>query len=330
VPNGLVVVTGATGAVGPAVVRACLAAGRRVRTFSLDAAPVGLLPAAVEARTGDICDGEAVRSAVAGAQTVVHLAAFLHQFKAAADLDRRFERINVGGTENVMRAATVAGVRRVVFLSTIAVYGPSDGRVIDEHTRPAPDTTYARTKLEAEEIVRSTRSGGESIGTVLRSAAVYGARVKGNYRRLAEAIVRRRFIPLGRGDNRRTLVHDTDVARAAVLAAEHPAAPGRVFNVTDGGIHTLREIIGAIYVALDRKPPRFHVPMRPVLAAAIACEGTCRALGVHPPITRSLLEKYTEDVAVDGTLIAHVLGFEPRVTLEAGWRETVTSLTEVR
>ncbi len=66
------------------------------------------------------------------------------------------------------------------------------------------------------------------------------------------------FIPVGNGINRRTLVYDKDVGRAAALAVSHPAAAGRVFNVTDGGFHSLNEIIESICAALGRKPPRLR------------------------------------------------------------------------
>jgi nucleoside-diphosphate-sugar epimerase len=322
-PDGLILVTGATGAVGPSVVRACLAAGHTVRTFSIEAPPGDLFPPGVDARVGDVCDADAVRAAVSGADAVVHLAALLHQFQATPELDRQFERVNVHGTENVVNAAVQAGVRRVVCLSTIAVYGASAGHVLDERDRLKPDSTYARTKVAAEAAVLSARSSGRPVGTVLRPAAVYGSRVKGNYRRLAEAIARRRFVRVGAGLNRRTLVHDSDLARAVVLAADHPAAAGAVFNVTDGAVHTLEQIISAIYRALGRKPPRLHVPLGPALIAAGVCERACRALGIDPPVTRSLLDKYTEDVAVDGRLIATTLGFRPLVDLEAGWLEAL-------
>jgi len=65
-------------------------------------------------------------------------------------------------------------------------------------------------------------------------AAIYGPRMKGNYPRLVKALSRGIFIPVGKGDNRRTLVHEEDAVRAAVLAAQHPRAAGRVYNVSDG------------------------------------------------------------------------------------------------
>jgi nucleoside-diphosphate-sugar epimerase len=327
-PERTVLVTGATGALGPSVVRACHAAGYSVRTLSVDSPDGPELPLGVDARVGDICDDRAVRAAVAGTEIVIHLAALLHQFGDSAALAPQYERINVGGTENVMRAATTEGVRRVVFFSTIAVYGPSSGQLIDEQTPPHPDTAYGRTKLGAEQAVLSASSRGRPFGTVLRAAAAYGPRVKGNYRRLAMSIARRRFVQVGPGANRRTLVYDRDLASAAILAAEDPAAAGSVFNVSDGQIHTLADIVAAICRAVGRRPPRFRVPLAAARVAIEACERGCKLAGVRPPVTRTLLEKYTEDVAVDATLIQRVLGFVPCVDLELGWRETMAGLQD--
>jgi nucleoside-diphosphate-sugar epimerase len=325
VGDRLVLVTGATGAVGPSVVRACLAAGYRVRAFSLER-PDDTLPQGVDARIGDICDAAAVREAARGVDVVVHLAALLHQFKNVTGLDREFERVNVGGTDHVVRAAVAEGVRRLVFLSTIAVYGSSTGGVIDERTEPQPDTGYGRSKLAAERLVLSASSSGTPLGVVLRSAAVYGGRVKGNYRRLAEAIARRRFVQIGDGLNRRTVVHDSDLAAAIVLAASHANAAGRTFNVSDGHVHALADIIAAIYRAIGRRPPRLHVPLGAAGVAIAMCEGGCRLVGVSAPVTRRLLEKYTEDVAVDATAIRAELGFTPAMDLDAGWKETIAAL----
>jgi len=321
----VILVTGATGAIGPRVVSACQAAGFSVRILSRDSTAGSLFPALVDVRVGDVCDAPAVRSAIAGVDVVVHLAALLHQFENAPDLEARLQRVNVGGTENVTHAAIAAGVSRLVFLSTIAVYGPSLGRLIDERTTPQPDTAYGRTKLAAENVVLAATSGGRQIGAVLRAAAIYGPRVKGNYRRLAIAIARRRYVALGRNLNRRTLVHDRDLAQAVVLAASHPAAAGARFNVTDGHVHTLAEIVNAIHAGLGRRCSHFHVPMALARAGAVLCENGFRAAGCRPPLSTALLDKYTEDIAVDGTLIQRTLGFTPTIDLDEGWRETMAA-----
>jgi len=209
------------------------------------------------------------------------------------------------------------------------VYGHADGCVLNEMSPTHPDTFYAQTKLAAEQLVlNAKRKDGQLLDTMLRLGAVYGSRIKGNYERLLRALARNRFIPIGNGLNRRTLVYDKDVGRAAVLAVSYPAAAGRVFNVTDGKFHTLNEIIESICSALGRKPPRFSLPVGPTRALVGFIEKGCRSLGIKPPVTREMIDKYTEDIAVDGSLIQKELGFMPQYDLKTGWEETIREMQE--
>ena len=322
-----ILITGATGAVGPYVVAALHDAGFRIRTLSMDSPPAGLWPEGVEARMGDITDPATVSAAIQGVQGVIHMAALLHIFNPPPELREKYERINVDGTATVVDASREAGVRRLVFFSTIAVYGASAGGVLTEESPARPDSFYAHTKLKAERIVLAAeQKGGKPLGSVLRLGAVYGARIQGNYQRLLQAIARGRFLPIGRGDNRRTLVYDRDVARAALLALEHPEAAGKIFNVSDGECHTLNDIISAICQALGRKPPGFSLPMGPVRFAVGLVEDTAGLMRVSPPITRAAIDKYTEDVAVDGSRIRKELGFTPLYGLSAGWHATIQEM----
>ncbi len=325
----LVLVTGATGAVGPRIVSALLEGGYAVRTLSLDAAPAGAWPSEVEARLGDVTDAATVLEAMQGVEAVVHLAALLHIVNPAPALREKYERINVGGTDNVVQAAIQAGVRRVVLASTIAVYGPSGGRVLDEESPIAPESLYAQTKLAAEQIVLAARhADGQPLGTVLRFGAIYGARIKGNYQRLVLGLARGRFIPVGEGLNRRSLVHDSDVARAVLLAVQHPDAAGKVYNVTDGQFHSLREINAAICAMLGHSAPRFSIPSGPARLAAGVVEEVAGRLGLRAPSLRASIDKYCEDVAVDSRRIQAELGFIPQVDLLSGWQETIREMRE--
>ncbi len=202
---------------------------------------------------------------------------------------------------------------------TIAVYGDSTGQVLTEETPPHPETIYAKTKMAAEKIVLAAkRPDGQPLGTVLRLGAVYGSRIKGNYERLTHALARHRFIPIGNGLNRRTLVYDKDVGRAAAL--------GRVFNVTDGEFHTLNEIIESICSAVGRKPPRLSLPVGPTRIVAGLIEKGANTIGIKSPVTRETVDKYTEDIVVDGSLIQQELGFIPQYDLRAGWEETIREM----
>lgn len=321
----LVLVTGATGAVGPAVVRLAVDEGYRVRTLSRHPAPHGLLPEGVDVQVGDVRDERVLARALAGVEYVLHLAAALHLVTVEEQKGANYESVNAAATKALVRRATSEAVRRIVLFSTICVYGENRDVVATEDTAPAPDTPYARTKLEAEKaILAATGRGGSISGVVLRLAAVYGPRVRGNYRTMVRFLADGRFMPVRPGLNRRTLVFDQDVAQAALLAMRHPLAAGRVFNVTDGTTHSVREVTESICAALDRRPPRFGLPAslpRGLLNAA-------GPIGRVRPIARAraMLEKYTQDVAVDGTRIQRELGFTPGVNLDEGWRRTVAGL----
>lgn len=322
-----ILVTGATGAVGPRVVAALHDAGFRIRTLSIDSPPDDVWPKGMETRIGDITDQTAVQSAMQGVHGVIHMAALLHIVNPPPALQGKYERINVGGTATVVEAARQTGVKRLVFFSTIAVYGSSAGRVLTEESPTLPDSFYAHTKLDAERIVLAAKQKeGKPLGTVLRLGAVYGARIKGNYQRLLHALARSRFLPIGRGENRRTLVYDKDVARAALLVLTHPEAAGKVFNVSDGEFHTLNDIISTMCQALGRKPPRSSLPIGPVRCAAGIVEDAAQIMGFSPPIVRATIDKYTEDIAVDSQRIQNELGFVPLYDLAAGWRETVQEM----
>jgi nucleoside-diphosphate-sugar epimerase len=323
----VVLITGATGAVGPQVVRTLHNEGYRIRTLSLNGYAPGLLPDDVETRIGDITKAEDVRSALEGCNAVIHLAALLHIVNPPDSLRSKYEKVNVGGTQTVVQAAIEAGVKRLVYFSTINVYGPSFGRILTETTPPNPNIFYAETKLAAEKIVlESTASIGGPLGVVLRLGAVYGSRIKGNYSRLLESLVKERFVPVGSGANRRTLVYDKDVAQAAVLALRHPNAAGKVFNVTDGTFHTVSDIVATICMSLGRKPPRFALPVGPARLAAGIMEDGAKIIGLKSPISRATIDKYTEDIAVDGTRIQRELGFMPAYDLDQGWHEIVAEM----
>ncbi|MEN6623011.1 MAG: NAD-dependent epimerase/dehydratase family protein [Smithella sp.] len=322
----LVLITGATGAVGPLVVTAFSNAGYLVRTFSLDR-PRDRWPQNVETVSGDVTDKEAVRKAMIGVDVVIHLAALLHIVNPPPELQKKYEQINVGGTKNIVEAAVKAGVDRIVFFSTIAVYGMSDGNILNEDSPTNPATFYAKTKLAAEKMVLLAKNKeGLNIGTILRLGAVYGSRIKGNYERLMHALARHRFIPIGKGLNRRSLVYDKDVAQAAVLAAFHPVAAGRVYNVTDGEFHTVNEIINSICFALGRKRPRVSLPIKPACIIAHIIEKVRQTTGLKLPAVKAMIDKYSEDVIVDGGLIQKELGFSPRYDLQRGWVETISEM----
>jgi nucleoside-diphosphate-sugar epimerase len=313
-------VTGASGAVGGALVEELLRKRHAVRVLIRGKADFARQ---VEVVRGDLRDAETLKRATDAAEWIFHCAAKLHINNPAPELRDEYQTINVLGTNNLIEAARTSGAEKFVFFSTINVYGTSDEATVFDETSPRrPNGFYAESKAAAEDLILQS-----NFGVILRFAAVYGRRMKGNYIRLFKALQKNRFFFIGAGTNRRTVIHQRDAARAAVLAAERAAA-GAVYNATDGSIHTFAEIVQAMAKAIDKKPPRFHLPLAPIRFGIGFLENAAKTLGIKSPVTLDLLEKLLEDMAVDGTKIQRELGFKPLFDLTEGWRETVCEIHE--
>lgn len=318
----IALVTGAGGAIGTTLVQRLLGQGYAVRALVRGSALAAGMPSGIEVVRGDINDCQLIRQAAVGADAVFHLAAKLHLNNPSPALKDEYFRVNVEGTRCLAGAARAVGVKRFVFFSTISVYGNSQtGQTLDEESPLRPDSWYAETKIEAENIALA-----ELPAVVLRVAAVYGPRMKGNYPRLVRALHRRRLALVGNGRNRRTLVHEYDVCDAAIAAAERDMAAGQIYNVTDGQVHTMREIIAAIAAALEQRPPKLHLPVRPVRIVAGLLEDGLRRMGKRSPVERATIDKLIEDIAVSGDKIQRHLGFKPQFDLRAGWRQTIEQM----
>ncbi len=147
-------------------------------------------------------------------------------------------------------------VQRFVFFSSVKALGEA---MLDENCGIPPETAYGRSKRKAEELVLN--GGYVPHPCVLRLSMVYGPGSKGNLVRMIEAVVKRRFPPLPRMQNRRSMVHVEDVVQAALLAVEKPEAAGRTYIVTDGQAYSTRQIYEWISEALERPVPSWGIPL---------------------------------------------------------------------
>jgi UDP-glucose 4-epimerase len=308
--------------IGPALVNQLLKHAWEVRVLSRRPFNPNLFVDHVDCMFGDIRDINFLQTAMKGVDVAFHLAAKLHINNPSPKQSEEYHHINVDGALNVAQAAIKAKVKRLVHFSTIGVYGPSVGiEPYQETSSLNPQSLYALSKIRSEEgILKLFHGQKQSSAVILRLSAVYGPRLQGNYRTLVKALQRGLFWPVGSGENRRTLIYIDDMVRAAILAAEHPKAADTIFNVTDGKIHTLNEVLTAIAFALGKKPPGFHIPSRPVQVFSSLTDQLTNALRLPVPRLRNLVDKMMEDVAVSGEKICNDLSFIPRYDLESGWQ----------
>jgi len=316
--GSLALVTGATGAVGPALVAELLRQGQRVRVLSRQRPADGLFPAAVEVVIGDITDRDTVQAAVASVNQVYHLAALLHITNPSPELRAEYQRVNVDATRLVAEAAARAHVQRLIYFSTVKVYGAQSREPITEEHSLNPQTDYAQTKLDGE------RAAQQHIDTsVLRLSPIYGARLRGSWRFLVKGISSGLFLPVGSLQNVRSLTYVDDAARAALLVAQQPSSTK--VNLVAHEAVPMHAILDAIYAACSKQRPRLHLPAALVEAGAGLAEFAFSVIGKRSPLTRDGIEQLTQSETYSGVKL-RALGFQAEMSLDEGWRRTVAEL----
>ena len=307
-----ILVTGATGFVGRALVTRLLAEGRTVRAAARSL-PADLRADVEQVAIGEIGPDTDWTRAVIGIEAIVHLAARAHMTgEDASTAASLFRAVNATGSAALARAARKADVRRIVLISTTTVYGDrSPGRPFDESSRPAPATPYAGSKLEAERLVAEALAGSATELVVLRPPLVYGPGAKGNFARLVGLVQRSVPLPLASVHNRRSVVYVENLVDAILRSIDHPAAAGRTYVVSDG--RTFRRPTS------PRGSPLRWANGRACSPSRRPCCGSAGKLTGHSDEVSRLLD----DMAVDSSLIRAELGWKPPFSLAEGLRRSV-------
>lgn len=295
-----VLVTGASGFVGGALARH-LAADPSFKVV----APMrrrAEIPGVQTVPIGDIGPGTDWRAAVEGVEAIVHCAARVHQMQdASADPLAAFREVNVEGTKSLAEAAVAAGVKRLVFVSTVKVLGEAGtlGRPFREEDAPAPADPYAISKWEAEqELGRlSERSALETV--IIRPPLIYGREPKANMLRLLRLVAKGVPLPLGAVRNKRSMIGLDNLVSALRAATIHPAAARRTFLVSDQQDVSTPELVNMMAAAMGRPSRLWRFPVGLLrLMAQLAGRG-------------EEIDRLTGSLEIDSGRISHELGWRP-------------------
>jgi len=295
-------ISGGAGFLGLHLARRLLAEGHRVRTLDVVPLDDAGLEQSVEELRGDIRDPERVRALVAGADVVVHAAAAL-PIQASRESIRS---VNVGGTENVLHAAHDEGVRRVVFISSTAVYGVPEKHPIEESDPLVGVGAYGESKIDAEGLCRV--AAVET--TIIRPKTFIGPERLGVFEILFDWIREgRRIYTLGKGYNHYQLLGVEDLVDAIVRAGHEPKAARETFNVGATEFGTVRSDLQAL---IDHAGSSSRLQPIPVKPAELALRGL--ELMRVSPLAEWHYKTAHKDSFVDVTKAQELLGWEPRLS----------------
>jgi UDP-N-acetyl-alpha-D-quinovosamine dehydrogenase len=282
---------------------------RRAMRSAARAAPKP--PGIEDCAVGEIDESTDWSVALSGITCVVHLAGRTHRVREhAMEALNEYRRINVEGTRRLAEHAAAAGVRRLVFLSSIKVNGESSDRPFTEDDAPRPEDAYGISKWEAEQALARVAGKTRLDVTILRPPLVYGPGVAGNFLRLLDLVAHGVPLPFASIENRRSLLYVGSLVAAILKAITAPQAAGRTYLVSDGEDTSTPDLVRKLARELGVGTRLFSCP--PLLLEKVAA-----LVGRHRD-----LERLTGSLQADVSRICRELAWRPPYTLVQGLAQT--------
>jgi GlcNAc-P-P-Und epimerase len=268
---------------------------------------------------GDVRSSEEVSAAAAGHHAVINLAAEHRDDVTPLSL---YTEVNVGGAVALVTAAESAGIERIVFTSTVALYGLGTNDASEE-SEPDPFNEYGRSKLAAERVLRkwADASPDRSL-TIVRPSVVFGEGNRGNVYNLARQVHSRRFLLIGRGENRKSMSYVGNIV--GFLADALDAAPGTTtINYADKPDLTTRELLDVLNDAMALPHTgAIRLPLWLGLAGGYVLDAAAKVTRRTFPISAIRIRKFASDTTVNTHRLAST-GYRPPVPLDEAIRRTI-------
>ncbi|WP_164929014.1 NAD-dependent epimerase/dehydratase family protein [Gloeobacter violaceus] len=299
-------ITGASGFIGKRLALRLLGEGRGV--IYLGRRPVAELDRqGAKFVQGDIADKAAVDRAMTGVQRVFHLAAW---FEFGIDDPEKMERINVGGTRNVLVSALEHGMERVVYSSTTGIYHPTQG-VVDERSpvSAAPVTHYTRTKVAAHAAAVELYSRGCPVVVAL-PGYVYGPDSDGPFGGSLRQLLAGQIPALVGAEQRSSYVHVDDVVEGLLLAEQHGTL-GETY-ILAGEVMSFREWYRLVAEVSGTPVPSLELPPWLLYPVAAVSEWLGKLGGRPSIVSREVLDYLQGDMTASGARAAKELGWQSR------------------
>ncbi len=311
-----VLVTGGSGFIGTRLIDELLKAGHEVKIF--DKRDSKKYPNLVI--LGDVRDKEALIKASRGMDVIYNLAAEHADNVTPISL---YEEVNVGGAENVVEAADANGIKKIIFTSSVAIYGLNRGEP-DESFEPMPFNEYGRTKYEAEKVFLKwlEKDEGRSL-VIIRPSVIFGENNRGNVYNLMRQIYLDKFIMVGSGENKKSMGYVGNIAK--LLLDMIDAKEGlTLYNFADKPDLKGIEIVNIIRSEMKKGEIKFKIPYFIGLLGGYAFDLASKITGKKFPISSIRIKKFAADTTIS-TKRLQESGFKPPYSLEEGLRRMVRS-----
>lgn len=309
-----VLVIGGSGFIGTRLVEDLLKANHEVLIF--DKADSKKFPELV--RIGDVRDVEALKNSCKGVDVIYNLAAEHADNVTPISL---YSDVNVGGAKNVVEAADANGIKRIIFTSSVAIYGLNRGEP-DESVDPRPFNEYGKTKYEAEKVfVNWAEKASENSLVIVRPSVIFGENNRGNVYNLMNQIASGKFLMVGDGKNRKSMGYVGNIS--AFLASLTNEKKGvSIYNFADKPDLRSKEIVAIIQDELGMHKEFLSAPYWLGLLGGYGFDIMAKITGRKFPVSSIRIKKFTAETTV-ATRKLSKCGFKKPYSLEEGLRNMV-------
>jgi len=313
-------VTGATGFVGGKLVTRLLEKGWKVKAFVRRGSSFSKLKKEknLEVVVGDISDFDSLKKAVTGVDVVFNCAASLPYHNLPK---RKYWEVNVDGTRNLMVACLMNKVKRVVYISTVGIYGTTSRKGKSEKSKYKLTDVYSKTKYEGEKIVWKYIKKGVPV-TIIKPTIAYGPTdTRPGFLNLFILIKKGVYPLVGKGNNFFHTIYIDNLIDSLLLAATKKSAVGEDFIIGDDPCPTMGLIVETISEIQGRKPKAFYLPIWLAYLVGILFN-LLQYAGLPAPLTTRRVDFMTQNKKFIIGKSKKVLGYVPKISLEEGLRRT--------
>ncbi|MBE0433497.1 NAD(P)-dependent oxidoreductase [candidate division WOR-3 bacterium] len=313
-----ILVIGAAGFIGQFLARRLAEDGHAVVGLDVNPNPPSTRDM-LEYRTGDLCAREDVLAAAKGADLIITLAAKHHDFGVSRE---EFFHVNETGTEILLEVAGSHGIKKLVFYSTVAVYGTRN-EPSTEDMEPRPDSDYGASKYAGEILIYKWCNGDKHRSAVIiRPTVIFGPNNYANVYNLIDTIYKRKFIFVGKGDNIKSVAYVENLVDATLFLMDRMNPGIQIYNYSDEPQMTIEQIVETITGFLPHGIPKKKIPLWLVTSFGSIFDCLARITGRNYRITSARMKKFATSTHHRADKI-RALGFRQRIDTKEGFRRMV-------
>jgi len=325
-----ILVTGANGFVGSVLCKKLLERGYKVKGLVRKTSDLSLLEGVpIQKVIGSLEDTASLEKAVENVSLVYHVAAAVTDW----GIFNYFWQVNVEGTKNLLEASVRAGVRKFVYVSSVAVHSFIGAENMNESSPQLPTPfPYCQTKRETEKLVMDYHHRGKIIVTIVRPGDVFGPGDRTSLLKMRKMLESGTMAYIDGGETLGAFTYVENLAEGLILAGIKKEADGEVYVITDGIKLTWREYFEKLTEALDLPKPRISVNSTLAYRVASLLEFFYRLFNIksRPPITRYLIDHLRKDFHFTIGKARRELGYEPKVGIDEAIQRTADWYKKIR